>query len=99
MQRRHFMRQGTVAAGAALLGLSRLPYPLYAADKRKQAQDVVTLGQSGLRVTPPAQGTGTSRVGKPSNQTPRLGERGPADLLLRGDDNGLYLRDLPRPSI
>ncbi len=94
MQRRHFMRQGTVAAGAALLGLSRLPYPLYAADKRKQAQDVVTLGQSGLRVTRLAQGTGTSGVGKQSNQTRGLGERGLADLLLAGVDNGVHFWDL-----
>ena len=94
MQRRHFMRQGTVAAGAALLGLIRFPYHLYAADKRKQAEDVVTLGKSGLRVTRLAQGTGTSGVGKQSNQTRGLGERGLADLLLAGIDTGVHFWDL-----
>jgi aryl-alcohol dehydrogenase-like predicted oxidoreductase len=94
MQRRHFMRQGTVAAGAALLGLSRFPYHLYAAEKRKQAQDVVTLGKSGLRVTRLAQGTGTNGTGKQSNQTRGLGERGLADLLLAGIDNGVHFWDL-----
>ena len=76
MQRRDFMRRGTIAAGATLLGLNRFPYPLYAADRKKQAQDVVTLGPSGLRVTRLAQGTGTSGVGKQSNQTRGLGSAG-----------------------
>jgi len=94
MQRRDFMRRGTIAAGATLLGLNRFPYHLYAADKKKQAQDVVTLGPSGLRVTRLAQGTGTSGVGKQSNQTRGLGERGLADLLLAGIDNGVHFWDL-----
>jgi aryl-alcohol dehydrogenase-like predicted oxidoreductase len=94
MQRRDFMRRGTIAAGATLLGLNRFPYHLYAADERKQAQDVVTLGKSGLRVTRLAQGTGTSGVGKQSNQTRGLGERGLADLLLAGVDNGVHFWDL-----
>ena len=37
MQRRDFMRRGTIAAGATLLGLNRFPHHLYAADKKKQA--------------------------------------------------------------
>ena len=40
MQRRDFMRRGTIAAGATLLGVNRFPYHLYAADKKKQAQAV-----------------------------------------------------------
>jgi len=94
MQRRDFMRRGTIAAGATLLGLNRFPHHLYAADKKKQAQDLVTLGRSGLRVTRLAQGTGTSGVGKQSNQTRGLGERGLADLLLAGVDNGVHFWDL-----
>jgi len=54
----------------------------------------VTLGPSGLRVTRLAQGTGTSGVGKQSNQTRGLGERGLADLLLAGIDNGVHFWDL-----
>jgi 1-deoxyxylulose-5-phosphate synthase len=94
MQRRDFVRKGTIAAGAALLGLSRFPHHLYAADKKKQAQDVVTLGKSGLRVTRLAQGTGTSGVGKQSNQTRGLGEQGLANLLAAGVDNGVHFWDL-----
>ncbi len=94
MQRRDFVRKGTIAAGAALFGLNRFPHHLYAADKKKQAQDVVTLGKSGLHVTRLAQGTGTSGVGKQSNQTRQLGEQGLADLLVAGIDNGVHFWDL-----
>ena len=82
------------AYGLATNSLNRFPHHLYAADKKKQAQDVVTLGKSGLRVTRLAQGTGTSGVGKQSNQTRGLGERGLADLLLAGIDNGVHFWDL-----
>ncbi len=94
MQRRDFMRRGTLAGGAALLGLGRFPHHLYAAASKKQAQDWVTLGKSGLRVTRLAQGTGTSGVGKQSNQTRGLGEQGLADLLVAGVDNGVHFWDL-----
>ncbi len=58
MQRRDVVRQGSLVAGAALLGLGRIPHHLYAGPSRKQAQDLVTLGRVGLRVTRLAQGTG-----------------------------------------
>src|SRR5262249_39811515 len=64
MERRDFIRHGSFAAGAALLGVHRFPHALYAAEKAKNAQDVVSLGRSGLRVTRLAQGTGTSGVAK-----------------------------------
>ena len=94
MQRRDFVRQGSLAAGAALLGLGRFPHHLYAGQNRKQAQDLVTLSRVGLRVTRLAQGTGTSGVGKSSNQIRALGERGLADLLVAGVDNGVHFWDL-----
>jgi aryl-alcohol dehydrogenase-like predicted oxidoreductase len=94
MHRRDFIRHGTVAAGSALLGLGRFPHHLYAAGKKKQAQDVVTLGKSGLRVTRLAQGTGTSGVGGSSNQTRGLGLDGLAGLLAAGVDNGVHFWDL-----
>jgi len=94
MHRREFIRHGTVAAGSALLGFSRFPHHLYAAATKKQAQDVVTLGKSGLRVTRLAQGTGTNGVGGSSNQTRGLGLDGLAGLLAAGVDNGVHFWDL-----
>src|SRR5713101_417631 len=93
MRRREFIRYGAAAAGGALLG-GRFPHHLYAAASKKQAQDVVTLGKSGLRVTRLAQGTGTSGVGGSSNQTRGLGLDGLAGLLAAGVDNGVHFWDL-----
>ena len=84
MQRRDFIRQGTVAAGAALFGFGRFPRHLYAADRKKQAQDLVTLGRTGIRVTRLAQGTGTNGVNKSSYYNAQGGsalEQIPADTL------------------
>ena len=92
MKRREFIRD-TVAAGTALLSLDKFPYHLYAANSKKTAQDVVTLGKTGIRVTRLAQGTGTNGVGKSSNQT-RIGEQGLADLLAAGVDNDVTFWDL-----
>jgi aryl-alcohol dehydrogenase-like predicted oxidoreductase len=93
VQRRDFVRQGSLVAGAALLGVGRFPHALYAGP-RKQAQDLVTLGRTGLRVTRLAQGTGTSGVNKSSNQIRALGEQGLPDLLVAGVDNGVHFWDL-----
>ena len=94
MQRRDFIRQGTVAAGAALFGFGRFPHHLYAADRKKQAQDLVTLGRTGIRVTRLAQGTGTNGVNKSSNQIRALGAQGLPDLLVAGVGSGVHFWDL-----
>jgi aryl-alcohol dehydrogenase-like predicted oxidoreductase len=93
MRRRDFLRCGT-AAGAAMLGLQRFPHHLYAADTAKTAQDLVTLGRTGITVTRLAQGTGTNGVGRSSNQKRAMGEQGLSDLLVRGVDNGVRFWDL-----
>ena len=54
MKRRDFLRCGSAAAGTALLGLQRFPHHLYASTKRT-AQDLVTLGKTGIQVTRLAQ--------------------------------------------
>jgi aryl-alcohol dehydrogenase-like predicted oxidoreductase len=82
------------AASGAYLALRGFPHHLYAATTVKRAQDVVTLGRTGIRVSRLAQGTGTIGYGKNSNQTRRLGERGLAELLVEGVDQGLSLWDL-----
>lgn len=94
MKRRDFIRCGTAAAGTAFLGLKQFPYHLYAADTRKTAQDWVTLGNTGIKVTRLAQGTGTNGVNHSSNQIRKMGDRGLSDLLVRGVDNGVHFWDL-----
>ena len=95
MRRRDFVRYGvSTAAAAAFLGRERFPYHLYAADKQKRAQDLVTLGNTGIKVTRLAQGTGTHGVGKSSNQIRGLGDRGLADLLVEGVDSGVRFWDV-----
>jgi aryl-alcohol dehydrogenase-like predicted oxidoreductase len=94
MKRREFLRSGTVAGGAALLGAQAFPRHLYAATNEKSAQDVVTLGKTGIMVTRLFQGTGTNGVGKSSNQTRGLGFEGVVDLLRAGVDQGVTTWDL-----
>ena len=94
MKRRTFLRNGSLAGGAALLGAAALPRHLYAAAKEKTAQDVVTLGRTGIQVSRLFQGTGTDGVGKASNQTRGLGLQGLADLLRAGVDHGVTVWDL-----
>ena len=93
MKRRSFLRTGSMA-GAALFGAQAFPRHLYAAAREKTAQDVVTLGKTGIQVSRLFQGTGTNGVGKASNQTRALGLSGVADLLRAGVDNGVTTWDL-----
>ncbi len=98
MKRREFVRVGGAALGSVLLGGEALgkafPYHLYAANAQKTAQDVVTLGRTGIKVTRLAQGTGTNGVGKSSNQIRKNGDQGVADLLHLGVDNGVHFWDV-----
>jgi 1-deoxyxylulose-5-phosphate synthase len=94
MKRREFVRCGSAALGAAWLSRQHFPYQLYAADKPKTAQDVITLGRTGIKVSRLAQGTGTSGVNKSSNQIRKNGLQGLADLLHCGVDNGVNFWDV-----
>jgi aryl-alcohol dehydrogenase-like predicted oxidoreductase len=93
MRRREFLRYSAAAAGT-LVGIDRFPYHLYASDTAKNAQDLVTLGRTGITVSRLAQGTGTNGVNHSSNQIRRMGDRGLADLLVEGVDSGLRFWDL-----
>ncbi len=92
MRRRDFLKTGTLA-GAAALQLHSFPYNLFAAAKPKYAQDIVTLGKTGIKLTRLAQGTGTVGYNKSSDQTRKLGIQGLADLLKAGVDQGLNFWD------
>jgi aryl-alcohol dehydrogenase-like predicted oxidoreductase len=94
MKRRDFLRCGSALAGAAFVGMHRFPHHLYASAATKRAQDVVTLGSTGIKVTRLAQGTGTNGVAKSSNQIRKMGDQGLSDLLVRGVDNGVHFWDL-----
>ena len=76
MKRRDFVRYGSMAAGALLVGGRLVPRHLYAQDKKRFAHDRVTLGRTGIQVSRLAQGTGTNGTGGSSNQTRTLGEQG-----------------------
>ncbi len=54
----------------------------------------ITLGKTGIKVSRLAQGTGTNGVNHSSNQIRQMGDRGLADLLVKGVDNGLHFWDL-----
>lgn len=81
MKRREFLRHSAAATGA----LTFLPFTRIVAAKlqKKFANDIVTLGKTGIKVSRLAMGTGTHGVNRRSNQTQKLGLRGLADLLQR----------------
>lgn len=91
MKRRDFLRN--TAAASAALRLGSFPHPLFAAEKKKYAQDIVTLGKTGIKLSRLAQGTGTVGYRQSSNQTRKLGIRGLAELLRAGVDQGLAFWD------
>ncbi len=91
MKRREFLTRTTYGLGAAwlsskaLVGLGSLP-------GRSSATDVVALGNTGIRTSRLACGTGTSGSGHHSHQS-ALGIQGLADLLCHGYDQGLRFFD------
>ena len=93
MKRRDFLRSATMAGGAAAVNLDRFPHHLFAAATKKYAQDIVTLGNTGIRLSRLAQGTGTRGFARTSNQTRKLGIQGVAELLRAGVDQGLTFWD------
>jgi len=95
MLRRDFLDRTSRAAAGALLAspsfarrLSAIP-PLA---QKYNATDTVTLGNTGIKTSRLAMGTGTVGVGKHSHQT-ALGMDGLPRLLLNGYDHGLRLFD------
>lgn len=88
MKRRHFIKSGAVVAGTFLL--DAFPYHAFASDTKKYASDTIVLGDTGIKVSRLAMGTGTNGYGKSSNQTRQLGLKGLTKLLRTGYDNGVY---------
>ena len=94
MKRREFLTTAAYGVGAAWMG-SKLPGRAWAMPeltKKFNAFDTVTLGNTGIRTSRLAMGTGTVGVGHHSHQT-ALGVKGLSDLLLNGYDKGLRFFD------
>lgn len=91
MHRREFIKNSLLAGGLA--ALSPFPHQLYASEKKKYANDIVELSNTGIKVSRLAMGTGTHGVNKSSNQTRKLGVQGVADLLHAAYDQGIFFWD------
>src|ERR1700684_3411220 len=94
MQRREFLIRSATAAGTAWLS-SQTIFRAIAEQTlatKFSAYDTVTLGNTGIKTSRLAMGTGTVGSGHHSHQT-ALGVKGLSDLLLNGYDHGLRFFD------
>jgi 1-deoxyxylulose-5-phosphate synthase len=94
-KRREFIRRAGYALGAAWLGGSTLARAAFLSSplpRKFTAADDVTLGNTGIKTSRLAMGTGTVGSGHHSNQT-ALGVAGLSALLLNGYQNGLRFFD------
>jgi aryl-alcohol dehydrogenase-like predicted oxidoreductase len=87
--RRRVVKQSLGLAGGLLAGLRGRTLLGAAAPVKKSAADLVTLGNTGIKLSRLAIGTGTHGVNKTSVQG-RLGINGFAELLCHAYDQGLH---------
>ena len=94
MKRREFLAKAMYGTGAMWVGanLSRRAWAVPDLTSKYSASDTVTLGNTGIKTSRLAMGTGTVGVGHHSHQT-ALGVKGLSDLLLNGHDHGLRFFD------
>ncbi|MBZ5681119.1 MAG: aldo/keto reductase [Acidobacteriia bacterium] len=94
MRRREFLIRSATAAGAAWLSSKTILQAIAAQTlaTKFSASDTVTLGNTGIKTSRLAMGTGTVGSGHHSHQT-ALGIKGLSDLLLNGYDHGLRFFD------
>lgn len=91
MNRRKFIRNSALSAG--IISLPSYTAPSLPSLYGKKASDEVFLGNTGLKVTRMAIGTGTSGWNKQSNQTRKLGIQGLTSLLQYAYDQGIRFWD------
>lgn len=91
MKRREFVKYTAATAGALTLS----PFANIFADevKKKYANDIVTLGKTGIKVSRLAMGTGTHGVNRSSNQSRGLGVKGVGELLNYAYSKGINFWD------
>jgi len=93
MNRREFLKRSALATGVGMLGARSLAALVSAPlSQNFSASDTVTLGNTGIKTSRLAMGTGTIGSGHTSNQS-KLGVKGLSDLLLNGYDQGLRFFD------
>ena len=94
MRRREFLVRTATAAGAAWLSSKSILSALaeQTLGQKFSASDTVTLGNTGIKTSRLAMGTGTVGSEHHSHQT-ALGIKGLSDLLLNGYDHGLRFFD------
>lgn len=91
MKRREFIKYTALTASAVTL--SPFARVLAYDAKRKYANDVVTLGKTGIRVSRLAMGTGTHGFNYQSDQSRMSGGSGLPDLLHAAFDHGINFWD------
>lgn len=91
MHRRKFIKSSLLAGGVA--ALNPFPYSAFASEKKKYANDVIKLGNTGIELSRLAMGTGTHGVNRSSNQTRKLGVKGLGELLHAAYDQGIFFWD------
>jgi aryl-alcohol dehydrogenase-like predicted oxidoreductase len=92
MKRRDFLAKSVMGVAAAWLGSNRWAAAMPPVTGEFSAADIVALGQTGIKTSRLACGTGTAGSYHHSNQS-ALGIQGLADLLLQGYDHGLRFFD------
>src|SRR5436305_5505200 len=94
MHRREFLVRSATAAGAVWLSSKAIFSALAntSLPAKLNAYDTVTLGNTGIKTSRLAMGTGTVGSGHHSHQT-SLGVKGLSDLLLNGHEHGLRFFD------
>src|SRR5208337_3383357 len=92
MRRRDFLTKSAMGVAAAWLRSQRWAAAMPPVTGKFSAADIVALGQTGIKTSRLACGTGTVGVDHHSNQS-ALGIQGLADLLLQGYDYGLRFFD------
>ena len=92
MKRRDFLARSAMGVAGAWLGSKSWAEAIPSVAGKFGAADMVSLGQTGIKTSRLACGTGTVGVNHHSNQS-ALGVQGLADLLLQGYDHGLRFFD------
>jgi aryl-alcohol dehydrogenase-like predicted oxidoreductase len=94
MRRREFLVRSATAAGAVWLSSQSIFKAIadQSLPRKFAATDTVTLGNTGIKTSRLAMGTGTVGFDHHSHQT-ALGVKGLSDLLLNGHDRGLRFFD------
>lgn len=91
MNRRHFVKGASAAAGFIIL--TPFGFKVIPGAGKKYISDKVLLGKTGIEVSRLAMGTGTNGWHYNSDQTRQLGIKGLADLLKAAYDKGVFFWD------